>query len=264
MTTDGICFTVFTKAWKAMPLPELGRFVHEMGFDGVELPVRPGFQVAPAGVGEGLPEAAKVLADCGVRIASVAGPTDEQTIAACAEAGVPVIRICPQIDPAEGYLNCEARLQAEFGALVPLLAEHGVAIGIQNHCDFFVPHAMGIRSLIGRYDPKHFTAVWDPAHCALNGERPELAVNILWSHLGMVNLKNGIWARRDDADADVAEWRHHWTSGREGLCHWPTVAAELKKRGYRGPVCLSAEYSARAATDQLITEDLAFAKELFA
>jgi hypothetical protein len=30
-----------------MPLPELAEFVNTLGIDGVELPVRPGYQVEP-------------------------------------------------------------------------------------------------------------------------------------------------------------------------------------------------------------------------
>ena len=34
-----------------MPLPELGQKAHGLGFHGIELPVRPGFQVEPQNVG---------------------------------------------------------------------------------------------------------------------------------------------------------------------------------------------------------------------
>jgi hypothetical protein len=48
-------FSVFTKPWPEMSVPELARFVHELGFDAVEFPVQPGFQVEPDNVGQGLP-----------------------------------------------------------------------------------------------------------------------------------------------------------------------------------------------------------------
>src|SRR5712692_9049501 len=113
MSSTDVAFTVFTKPWK-MPLPELGAFVKGLGFDGVELPVRPGFQVEPRDVTRGLREAARALAGRGLTIGSVAGPTDEPTIAACAEAGVPVIRICVDIPAGRGYMEHEARLQRDF------------------------------------------------------------------------------------------------------------------------------------------------------
>ncbi|MBI3945484.1 MAG: sugar phosphate isomerase/epimerase [Armatimonadetes bacterium] len=258
-----ITFSVFTKPWK-VPLPELGRLVKGMGFDAIELPVRPGYQVEPEAVTRGLPEAARILGDCGVRICSVAGPTDEPTMAACAAVGVPIIRICVGIDPALGYMATEAKLQREYDALLPLLERYGVTLGIQNHCGRDVCNAMGVRHLIEKYPPKQIGAVWDPAHCGLNGEWPELALDILWSHLCMVNLKNAFWQRVNGPEAEVAWWRVFWTSGRHGLASWPDVAKELRKREWRGVVCLCAEYSDEASVERLAAEDLAFAKSLFA
>ena len=263
MSAHAITYSVFTKPWKSMPLSELGRFVKDLGFGAVELPVRPGFQVEPEKVQRDLPPAARQLADCGIAIASVAGPTDEATMAACAEAGVPVIRICVGIGD-EGYMASEVRLQREYDALVPLLERYGVTLGIQNHCDRCVANAMGLRHLIGKYDSRHVAAVWDAAHNALNGEDPELAIDIVWSHLCMVNLKNAFWQRVNGPEAEYAQWRHYWTTGRQGLASWPRVAAELKRRQWSGVLCLTAEYSDEKAVNRLIQEDLAFARSLFA
>jgi len=259
-TTGDFTFSVFTKPWKT-PIHELGAFVKGLGFDAIELPVRPGYQVLPENVERDLPKAAKQFADCGVAIASIAGPTDEKTIAACAEAGVPVIRVMVRIGE-DGYMATEARAQAEYEALVPLLDKYGVQIGVQNHCDEFVANAMGLLHLMERFDPKHVGAVWDPAHCALNGEDPELAVDILWSHLCMVNLKNAFWQRRTGPEAEVAEWQVYWTTGRQGLSPWARVAAELKRRHWRGVLCLTAEYSDEPSVNRLIADDIAFAKSL--
>jgi sugar phosphate isomerase/epimerase len=261
---EGITFSVFTKPWKTMPIPQLGEFVHKLGFDGIELPVRPGYQVEPGVVEKDLPVAARQLAQAGVRILSVAGPTDERTIVACAAAGVPVIRTMASIAKDEDYLSGEARLQREYDALLPTLERYGVTIGVQNHCDRFVGNAVGLRQLIGKYEPRRVAAVWDAAHEALVGSPPDLALDAIWSHLCMVNLKNAFWLRTNGPEAESAEWRHHWTSARHGLASWPRVAAELKRRAYRGVVCLTAEYSDEQAVDRLIAEDIAYAKALFA
>ena len=36
-------FAVFVKPWKALALPELAAHIKQLGFDLIELPVRPGF-----------------------------------------------------------------------------------------------------------------------------------------------------------------------------------------------------------------------------
>lgn len=262
MTTSEIAFGVFTKPWK-MPLPELAAHVRQLGYDAIELPVRPGFQVEPDKIAEDLPRAVKDFADHGVTIASIAGPTDERTIAACADAGVPIIRTMVEVDD-DGYLASEARAQKDFDSKIPLLDRYGVKIGVQNHCDRYIANAMGLLHLMEKYDPKHIGAVWDAAHSALNGEDPELGLDIVWSHLCMVNLKNAFWERTTGPEAENVEWRHYWTSGRQGLASWPRVAAELKRRGYTGVICITAEYDDQAATDRLAAEDVAYARSLFA
>jgi sugar phosphate isomerase/epimerase len=256
-------FTVFSKPWKDMPLPQLGRYLKDLGFDGVELPVRPDFQVEPRNVADGLPEAARLLGDCGIRIGSVAGPTDERTIAACGEAGVPIIRICVNIPREKDYPTAIDDLRREWDALVPLLDEHGVAIGVQNHAGRCIANAMETVHVIGKYDPRHICLVWDASHEALAGNEPELALDIGWPHLRLVNLKNAFWKRTNGPEAEAAQWTWYWTSARHGRADWARVAAYLKKRGYDGDICLTAEYSEPGSADRLIAEDMAYAKSLF-
>lgn len=255
-------YTVFTKPWK-MPLADLGRFVRNLGFDGVELPVRSGFPVTPETVADGLPAAARTLGEFGLRIGSVAAEATEPVIAACGEAGVPIVRICVPIPPEKDYLTAIEDFQRQWDALVPALDRSGVALGIQNHCNRFITHAMHLHHAIGRYDPKHVCAVWDAAHNALQGEDVELALDVVWSHLRLVNLKNAYWRRVNGPEAEAARWKHYWTSGRHGLADWARVARALARRGYRGDLCLTAEYSDASVVDRLIAEDLAYARTLF-
>jgi sugar phosphate isomerase/epimerase len=265
MSPSKILYAVFSKFWN-IPVPEQGELFGRLGFDGLELPVRPGYQVEPENIGTALPEAAAELADHGMRIYSIAirpGRPDERTIAACAEAGVPVIRDMIRVRPDESYLEVETRTRKEFEALAPILDGHGVKLGVQNHSGRFVANAAGLRRILEPFDPAHIGAVYDPGHCSLDGEHPEIAIDLLWSHLLHVNLKNMLWRRKNSPDAEVAEWKSYVTSGREGLASWPGVVKELKRRGYEGVVNICAEFSDREAKDRLLVEDLAFAKSLF-
>jgi len=251
-------FTVFTKPWPEMRLPELGRHVRALGFDGVELPVRPGFQVQPENVARDLRSATRVLADCGVKIGSVAGPTDEATIAACGAAGVPIIRICVPVGPGKGYLDTEKDTRKRLDELVGPLERHGVTIGIQNHSGRQISSAAGLRRLVENYDPAHVAAVLDFGHSGLAGEPPDLAIDAVWSHLCLVNLKSAYWLRSEDGG-----WQGYWVGGREGMADWAGAAAELRRRNYRGDVCLTAQYSETGSLERLVADDIDFAKSLF-
>src|SRR4051812_39878338 len=54
-------WSVFTKPWREPQVGALGDLVAGMGFDAVELPVRPGYQVTPDEVSTALPAAAREL-----------------------------------------------------------------------------------------------------------------------------------------------------------------------------------------------------------
>ncbi len=260
-----IRFSVFTKPWPKLEPAVLGAFVRDLGFEWIELPVRPGFQVEPENAGRDLPRAARALADAGVGIASVAGPADEPTLAACAQAGVPLLRVMYGVAAGEGYLAAEARARADLERLVPLCERYGVSVGVQNHSGRFVAqHAAGLCRLLAGLPVEHVGAIWDAAHNALEGEPVDFGVELVWPHLLMVNLKNGYKRRVNGPEAARPEWRTYWTGGRYGLCSWGTVARALHGRGYDGTVCLTAEYSAEAEVDRLTREDLAYARSVFA
>lgn len=256
-------FSVFTKPWKNISIEELGELVRSLGFDAIEFPVRPGYQVEPDNVLEGLPRLAKELGRFGIKIASIAGPTDEKTFIACSESGVPIIRVMYRVDE-DGYQASERRAREDLESLLPLCEKYNIKIGVQNHCGRFVsPNSAGLMRLVERFDPKYIGVIWDAAHNALSGEEPEMGLDIVWSHLYMVNLKNGYWKRMTGPEAEIAEWEVYWTSGRYGLANWKRVADYLKKRNYRGVICLTAEYSAQGEVNRLIKEDISFAKLLF-
>lgn len=244
--------TVFTKSWPEMSLAELGRFVKKLGFDGVELPVRPGYQVTPETVAKALPEAARILAGEGVAIASVAGPIDEKTIVACGEAGCRILRVMLGIDRKIGYFATEAAARRQYDSLLPVLERSGVSIGVQNHCDFMVGSAIGLMHLIEKYDPAVVSAVLDPAHCAVDGEPPEMAIDICWSHLSLVNLKSASHLRKNGPNQVEASWEIYWSTAKDSGYSWKATMQELATRGYGKDICLPAEYTNEAKGGQLM------------
>jgi sugar phosphate isomerase/epimerase len=251
-----LTWSVFTKPWPSLTADELGKKVAALGFEAVELPVRDGFQVAPTRVGQDLPAFARALADQGVSIASVASTTDEAVFAACAEVGVPIIRIMLPVGPA-GYLAAERDIHGQLENTLPLCERYAVRLGIQPHHGAYISDATGLRALIERFPGEYVGAVWDAAHDALAGQRPEYSLELLWSHLAMVNLKNGHYQKSNES------WRTYFTAATAGMADWPRIAAYLKQREYQGTICLTAEYTAPGTADELVGPDLEFAKSLF-
>jgi len=173
-----------------------------------------------------------------------------------------MVKVPPEVD----YLSHIEHTQRVWDALLPTLEQSGVTLGVQNHKQRFLTHAMHLHHAVNRYDRKHIAAVWDAAHNAFAGEEPELALDVVWSHLCLVNFKNGLWERDGENDLGATTWRPRWVAGHEGLCDWQRVARELCRRGYDGDICLTAEYTGGDTTtvQKLAVQDLAFAKKCFA
>lgn len=256
---------VFVKPWKALSLPKLGAHLQQLGFQWIELPVRPGFPCQPETIERDLPEAVKILREHGVQILNVTVSLplhDERLYAACAAAGVGMNRVMFGTD-GKRYWEAEAAARRQLDAALPFCEQYNVQIGIQNHYAKFVgANEMGLYNLIQAYNPKYVGIIWDAAHNALEGIEPELAIDIVESYLCCVNLKNAFWQRVTGPEAEVADWKVYWTTGRHGRASWPRVVAKLQAISYTGPICLTAEYSDEHAVDRLIQQDLAFAQSL--
>lgn len=256
---------LFVKPWKALSLPALGAHVHALGFSWIELPVRAGFPCQPERIEQDLPQAVKTLGEHGVQILNVTAAlplNDERLYAACAAAGIRMNRVMFGTG-GQSYWAAEEAARRQLDAALPFCEQYNLQIGIQNHYAKFVGvHELGLHNLVKDYDPTYVGIIWDAAHNALEGMEPELALDVVASHLCCVNLKNGYWRRVSGPEAEVAEWEVYWTSGRQGRASWQRVVNRLKTMQYTGPICLTAEYSDEEAVDRLIAEDLAFAQSL--
>ncbi|MFW5798041.1 MAG: sugar phosphate isomerase/epimerase family protein [Planctomycetota bacterium] len=253
--------SVFTKALKE-PVDRWAPRLRDLGLDGVELPVRPGYQVEPERVLEDLPRVAEQLAEYGLAIHSVAGPEEPDTIAACGAVGVPILRTMAPVPPEMTYLEAEWQIIKRYRSLVPYLEEHGVCLGVQNHWNRFVSGAVATRRLVESFDPRHVGIVLDPAHCSLGGEIPDLAFDVSASHLVRVNLKNFRWTEATSPEAPYSMWAVSCVAGRRGLTEWPRVIEQVKQHNFTGQVCICAEWDDTDRFWSLLAEDVAFAREL--
>lgn len=261
---------VFTKPWRELSLSELADLLVDLGVDGAELPVRPGYQVEPGNALNGLKEAVAAFAERDLSITSVAGSLDEPTIRACGSAGVKILRICVPIDMNAGYLASVNAMRSAIMALHPVLTESGVSVGIQNHYGRNVASALGIAHLLDGIAPAVGTAVLDFAHCSLDGEPPDMALDIVRDRVSMVNFKSAARFRINGPDEPEAEWQVLWTTAGHGGYSWAEAVDVLARAQYFGPICLPAEYGMIGMKGQrfgdevvpLVRSDVRYLKEL--
>lgn len=256
-------WSVFTKPWREPQVGALGELVATMGFDAVELPVRPAYQVTPDEVSTALPAAVRELARAGVAVTSIASGTDEATFAACADAGVPFIRIMVPIGSG-GYAATGAEIRRTLAGLSERAERHGVRVAVQPHYDDYIADSSELFALLHDVDPRFVAAIWDAAHDGLARKRPEHGLELLWPWLGMVNLKSAYYARVDDPASSQGDpvWEPVFTDARSGMAEWGRAIRYLAGREFAGPICLTAEYTDESDLVAKVTRDLEYARSL--
>ncbi|TDD29571.1 sugar phosphate isomerase/epimerase [Kribbella turkmenica] len=242
-------WSVFTKPWSGLPGDQLGRLVAELGFGGAEVAVRDTAYVTPADAEAELPKYAEQLRAEGIEPVSVASDLSERVFAACAQAGVPMIRIMAELGP-DGYAASVRRTRGLLEEAAILAAQYDVQVGIQPHHGKFVPSTLGVLQLLDGL-PDQFKLVWDAAHDALAGDDPAITLELGAGRLGIVNLKNAQYIRTADG------WTTHFVPGDEGMSDWSAVFATLRRLGWSGPICLTGQYSDPAVpVEERIAKDL--------
>ena len=255
-------YSIFTKPWRDISVDELCKKVAGWGFDGIEFPLRTGYQVEPENAEKGLPVIAKKMSEYGLSIMSVASSTEEHIFAACQAANVPIIRIMAGFDLDKGYLNSEKEFKSYLSGLLPLCEKYGVKVGVQNHCGPMVFNSMELRHLLEEFDPNFIGAVWDAAHSGLAGEIAAQGLDIIWDKLILVNLKNACWITDNGPEAEKTIWKPYFTMGRFGMASYEEIFQYLLKRGYKGDICLPAEYTDEPLVEKLAPEELNYVKEI--
>ncbi|GAB2644253.1 sugar phosphate isomerase/epimerase family protein [Kribbella swartbergensis] len=246
-------WSVFTKPWSGLAGAELGRLIARLGFGGAEIPVRDSSYVTPTTAEAELPKFTEQLRAEGIEPISVASDLSERVFAACAEAGVPMIRIMAELGP-DGYAASVRRTRELLEATAVPAGQYDVQVGIQPHHGRFVSSTLGVLQLLDGL-PQNFKLVWDAAHDALAGDDPAVTLELGFDRLGIVNLKNAKYIRTD------AGWTTYFVQADEGMSDWSAVFATLQRLRWAGPICLTGQYSDPAVpVEERVARDLEAAR----
>ncbi len=252
---------VFSKHLPDLNYEQLGQTAKELGFDGVDLTVRPKGHVLPERVAEDLPRAVETLRKHGLtvpmittEITSASDPAAIPTLRTAAKLGIPYFkpgywRYAP--GPVEPQVKDTA---AEVHRLAMLAGEHRVAMGLHNHSGNYIGEAVwDTWEMIQDLDPRWTGFYYDPGHAAIEGGLGghDVSMRLALPRLKMVAVKDFVWRK------DMTGWKSVWCPMGEGAVDWKASLGALRKAAYSGPISLHAEYQTTDMVNAL-RKDLAF------
>src|SRR3954453_16338805 len=196
---------MFTKHLQEFPVAEAAKRVKALGFDGLDLTVRPGGHVVPERVGADLPRAVADAHGEGLSIPMISTaitgastPHAEATLAAAAHEDIRRIKL--------GYWNVPKgatlpqaidQSRRELDGLEKLAARYRVTLGIHNHSGPGYVNCLPavLWTLVRDRDPDRIAAYFDPGHAAIEGGNGgwSQSFELLAPHVRLVAIKDFAW-----------------------------------------------------------------------
>jgi sugar phosphate isomerase/epimerase len=255
---------LFSKHLPKLNYAELAQTVKQMGFDGVDLTVRPEGHVLPERAAEDLPRAVEAIRAQGLAVSmittgltSASDPAARPTLATAARLGVPFFKLGYwQYSPAISIESRLAEVRNEVAALVAMGKGQGIAAGYHNHSGKYVGAAVwDIRSIIGDMDPRWIGYYFDPCHATAEGGEGGwlISLRMAIARIKMVAIKDFFWEKRG------GKWAMRMCPLGQGMVRWPEFFAALHESRFTGPISMHVEYE--PADESAIARDFAFLRK---
>ncbi len=256
---------LFTKLFRGLTLDAMAEMTQGLGFDGLDLLVRPGHQL-DLGEPEAISAAIRRLERAHLPVPLVttdltdpAALPAERLLAACGESGVQLIRLGHwRYDADRGYAACFETARSHLDILEQLARRHGVQFALQVHGGAIHCSGALTAALLEGHDPAWIGAYADPGNQATQdgSEDPRLTFELLRPWLCCVGVKNGGWFPERIAPSGQRRWRADWQGLADGMVQWDTILAHLRTIGYDGFLSLHSFYDTplAQAIDQTRTD----------
>ena len=258
---------LFSKHLPMLDGRNLGRTVKGLGFDGVDLTVRPKGHVEPARVAQDLPVFVEAIRAEGAVVPMITTdlhsdtePAADPTLETAARLGIPFFKC--------GYFYYKfADVRRELDAagrqlrsLANLAARSGMKLGFHNHTGYIGGLVWDIAPTFDTLDSKWAGYYFDVRHAVAEGGDAgwRSAFGVVAPRLFMIAIKDFYWERT------AKGWRQVNCPLGEGMVDWPRYFRMLAEADFHGPLSLHLEYDLPGGTPEKLQDNIlaAAAKDL--
>lgn len=241
-TTGRRKICVFTKPFQSLSYDELADRIAEMGFDGIEAPIRNGGHIEPEQVPDQLPKMVEALRKRDLEITVMTSsinrvdqPHTEATLRTAASLGVARYRLQYfRYDLNQPIVEQVNEWRAALKELAALNRELGIQGVYQNHAGnrYFGAPVWDLHHAIADLPAEDMGTAFDIRHATVEGGQCwPIQFNLMRPHLGVVYIKDAVWRNRRPVNVPLGE-------GMVEQDFFPM----LNRADYAGPISLHEEY----------------------
>ena len=214
----------FSKPFQTLSFDDTADLVAEVGWAGIECPVRAKGQILPEHAEDELPKLVEALRKrklelsiMATDIRSVTQPYTEKVLRTAAKLGIRHYRLGEIHYRADTSIPQQLdEVKARLRDLAALNKELGLCAGWQNHSgsDYMGAPVWDIHGVIKDFDPRYISNFFDIAHATIEGGLSwPVQARLMQPFLGAVFVKDFIWQR------GAKGWREEWCPLGDGMVH---------------------------------------------
>jgi sugar phosphate isomerase/epimerase len=260
----------FSKHLGELPVAEAGQTIKDLGFEGVDLTVRPGGHVLPENARAQLVDAVHILSDLGLSVPLVTtgitaadDPYTADIFEQAAKAKVPSLKLGYWHYPGLGTIHEAIHSAARaLDGIEELAQQTGVRAVIHNHSGPYVSALVPIVwELIKDRDPAAIGAYVDPGHMVVEGGMGgwKIGMDLLGARIAVAAFKDYLWNTEPD-ETGKPQLVRVATPLQQGMVPWPEVVSMLRQIGFDGWISVHREYGEQsaAAVQAEVPQDMAY------
>lgn len=238
--------SVFSKTLHWMDYNSMAGAMAEMGFDGIDLTVRPEGHVLPERVAEDLPKAVEIIRKAGLEVYSIVtaisdadDPLTEKILKTANGLGIRIYRL--------GWFHYDDKRPIEENLLTIagkmkklelLNKKYGMKGLNQNHSGrYFSAPVWDLAQTLKSCDPNEVGSQYDVYHAMVEGMYSWVyGFKMIQPWIKMINLKDFQWVKKD------GKWSTETVPMGAGAVDWKSYFALLKNNVLKVPVSIHYEY----------------------
>ena len=278
---DGLHINVFSKHLQFLDYREMAKAAADIGFDGVDLTVRPKGHVNPENVENELPKAIEAITAAGfdplmmtTAVDDASDPVDQLVLQTAAKQGIKYYRMGYFRYPKDITIpEAVSGYQRQTAALGKLNSELGLIGCYQNHAGNYVGASMFELYDIFKNADKQSTGIqYDIRHATVEGGKSwETGLRLVEPRIKSIVLKDFRWEKRD------GKWDTINIPLGEGMVDFKKYFGLLKKYQIKVPVSMHFEFPMGGAEHgdreisiepsrvfNIMRKDLEFARKMWA
>jgi len=239
---------MFSKHLQELNFEQLGEAVADLGFDGVDLSVRPGGHIEPADAARKLPHAVNTLQRYHLTVPMLtthftdpAEPFVREVFSTAADCGVRFIKLGYWRYSTFGTLRMLMdEVQRTLDGFAQLAERYGVCVVVHTHSgSYLTASPFVLAELLRPFDTQQVAAYADAGHLAVEGGLMGWQQGLEWlgGKVRVVGCKDFAWVNEQGA------WRVKVVPVGDGIVQWRSFFRCLHQMGFEGLISVHSEYA---------------------